>query len=1136
MKRMLATLILGLCVLGMTSGSLWAQATAQISGSVRDQSGAVLPGVEITATQTDTGISRTTITNETGLYVMPNLPLGPYRLQAALPGFRTFVQTGILLQVNSSPVINIVLDVGQVSEAIEVQANAVTVEMRNLAVGQVIDNQRIVELPLNGRDVTDLISLSGAAAQVAVSTRGKGVNLHPQPMFQVAGGLGYATNYSLDGTGFTNPSSGGPYPFPFPDALQEFKVDTSGASIEQGKASGMSAVTKSGTNELHGSVFEFLRNDLFSARPYFAKSGSTLKRNQFGAVVGGAIKKDKLFFFAGYQETLLRQNNQDQETFLPTPAMLAGDFTTFTSIACNGGRQITLRAPFVNNHIDPGQFSKTGLGIVKLTLAQAPPQDDDCGHVRYGRPLSANEYQGVSRLDYHLNDKHTIFGRYQILPTIQPNAYQLTPNNVLNAPANGTDSWLQDLAVGSTYVFGPTTVNSLRISSNWWKVRTVGANTFSVCDAQIFERIPVTYYCGNALHRTTVAVTNGPSLGGGQYPYSASTNLLHTLSDDLSLIRGAHQMSIGFTGEISRNLSNYHALDPMRLSIGGTVTGTGLSDLLTGKLTQLIQTGENRFDTTSQNIALYFMDTWKARPNLTVSMSLRWDPSIMPYLKHGGIANFDYDRFNKGITTQQYKFAPAGWYYPGDPGHPGWRGSNNKFLNFGPRLGLAWDPTGTGRTSIRTSFAYTYSPVLNYWRQDPGDQNPWVNATRVVSPVGGLDNPWQGYSYVDPVTGADVTGIPFPSVYGRGFTNDGDYTSTSYDMNRPQASTWNLSVQRQFGKDWLVSASYLGSTTTHIWIQDQGNPAKIISPLPPGGAATCGALPVTQCSGQDNAQFRRVLYLARPNDPIRQGVVALLDDAGTMSYNGLVLSAEKRLSRGTSIQTNYTWSHCLADAVDIIADGPDAGESNVIAGNRRFDRGQCPGDRRHIFNLTGIAQMPRFEGHRRLALVASNWQLSGIYRLSSGQVLNIVAGSDRALTGQLGFLAAQAYQRADQILPNSQAYTPGAGGPMTFWLNPAAFRVPALGTFGNYYRNNLTYLPEWSFDMALSRSFRVSESNRFEIRAEAFNVTNSFRPGPAPVSIAVGASNFNTVSSSTFGQIRTASDPRIMQFALKYVF
>ncbi|PYS04129.1 MAG: hypothetical protein DMG16_03670 [Acidobacteria bacterium] len=1078
-----------------------------------------------------------TITNEAGLYVMPNLALGPYRLQAALQGFRTFVQTGILLQVNSSPVINVVLNVGQVTEAIEVQANAVTVEMRSLAVGQVIDNQRIIDLPLNGRDVTDLIPLSGAAVQINTAARAnKGISLHPEPMFQVAGGLGYATNYTLDGAGFTNPSSGGPYPFPFPDALQEFKVDTSGASIDQGRASGMSAVSKSGTNQLHGDVFEFLRNDLFSARPYFAKAGSTLKRNQFGGVLGGAIKKDKLFFFAGYQETLLRQNNQDQETFLPTPAMLAGDFTTFASPACNGSRQITLRPPFAGNRIDPAQFSKTGLGIVMLTLAQAPPQDDDCGHVRFGRPVNVNEYQGVGRLDYHLNDKHTIFGRYQILPTIQPNAYEVTPNNVLNAPAGGLDNWLQNLALGSTYVFGPTTVNSFRISTNWWKIRSVGANTFSVCDAQSFERIPVTYYCGNAPHRTTISVTNGPSLGGGQYPYSPSTNLLHTLSDDLSLVRGAHQISVGFTGEVSRNLSNYHALDVMRLTIAGAVTGTGLSDLLTGRLTQMIQTGENRFDTTSQNIAAYFVDTWKARPRLTVSMSLRWDPSIMPYLKYGGIANFDYDRFNKGTTTQQYKFAPSGWYYPGDPGHPGWRGSNNKLWNFAPRLGLAWDPTGAGRTSIRASFAYTYSPVLNFWRQDPADQNPWVNATRLVSPVGGLDNPWQGYSYVDPVSGAVVSGIPFPSVFGRGFTNDGDYTSTSYDMNRPQASTWNLSVQRQFGKDWLVSASYLGSTTTHIWMQEQGNPARIISPLPPGGAATCGALPVTQCSGQDNAQFRRALYLARPNDTIRQGVVALLDDTGTMSYNGLVLSAEKRLSKGTSVQTNYTWSHCLADAIDVVADGPDAGESNVIPGNRRFDRGQCPGDRRHIFNLTGIAQMPRFAGNRTLDWIASGWQLSGIYRRSSGPVINILAGSDRALTGQLGFFAGQAYQRADQILPDNQAYTPGAGGPMTFWLNPAAFRVPALGTFGNYYRNNLTYVPEWSFDMALSRTFRVSESNRFEIRAEAFNLTNSFRPGPPPASVAVGSSNFNTVSSSTFGQIRTASDPRIMQFALKYVF
>src|SRR5437867_89493 len=396
-KPILTSWVLSFLVIVITTASAWAQATAQISGSVRDQSGAVLPGVEITATQTDTGVSRMTITNETGLYLLSNLPLGPYRLQAALPGVKANVQTGILLQVNSSPLINIVLDVGQVSEAIEVQANAVTVEMRNLAVGQVIDNQRIIDLPLNGRDVTDLISLSGAAVVIPAAARAnKGISLHPEPMFQVGGGLGYATNYTLDGAGFTNPSSGGPYPFPFPDALQEFKVDTSGASIDQGRASGMSAVSKSGTNQLHGDLFEFLRNDLFSARPYFAKVGSTLKRNQFGGVVGGAIKKDKLFFFAGYQETLLRQNNQDQETFLPTAAMLAGDFTTFASPACNGSRQITLRAPFVNNRIDPRLYSKPALALT----GKLPKTPDPCGKIIFGSPNLTNERMAVGKIDY----------------------------------------------------------------------------------------------------------------------------------------------------------------------------------------------------------------------------------------------------------------------------------------------------------------------------------------------------------------------------------------------------------------------------------------------------------------------------------------------------------------------------------------------------------------------------------------------------------------------------------------------------------------------------------------------------------------------------------------------------------------
>jgi len=302
----------------ITSELAWAQGAAQISGTVRDQSGAVLPGVEVSATQTDTGITRKTVTNETGLYVLPNLALGPYRIEAALAGFRTFVQSGIVLQVNSSPVINPVLEVGSVSDQVEVQAGAALVETRNSTVRQVIENQRILELPLDGRNVTDLITLSGAAVQVATTRDSMGGGTNPTPLLQVAGGMVYATSYTLDGVNHLNTNSGGTLTMPFPDALQEFKVDTSGASVEQGKAAGISAVTKSGTNALHGDVFEFLRNDAVNARQYFATAPSTLKRNQFGGTLGGALIKDRLFFFAGYQQTTIRENPNNLEAFLPT--------------------------------------------------------------------------------------------------------------------------------------------------------------------------------------------------------------------------------------------------------------------------------------------------------------------------------------------------------------------------------------------------------------------------------------------------------------------------------------------------------------------------------------------------------------------------------------------------------------------------------------------------------------------------------------------------------------------------------------------------------------------------------------------------------------------------------------------------
>jgi len=345
MKRITVMLFLGCAV-------VFAQSTAQISGTVKDQSGAVLPGAGVTVTQTDTGIARTAVSDESGSFFLPNLATGPYKIEVALPGFRTFVQTGIVLQVNSSPVINAVLTVGQVSEQIQVEANAALVETRNIGVGNVIETERILDLPLNGRNAVELVVLSGAAVQTGTSTNYS--NLRGGVSISVAGGPSFGTSYLLDGAMHNNPYDSNNLPLPFPDALQEFKVETGGLSAQNGLHSGaaVNAVTKSGTNEFHGSLFEFVRNYKFNARNYFAASRDTLKRNQFGGTIGGPILRNKLFFFGALQSTITRQDPSDTISYVSTAQMLSGDFTTVTSPQCRTTGQLLLRDPFVNNKID----------------------------------------------------------------------------------------------------------------------------------------------------------------------------------------------------------------------------------------------------------------------------------------------------------------------------------------------------------------------------------------------------------------------------------------------------------------------------------------------------------------------------------------------------------------------------------------------------------------------------------------------------------------------------------------------------------------------------------------------------------------------------------------------------------------
>jgi hypothetical protein len=1074
-----------------------AVATSQINGSVHDASGAAVPGAAITATQTETGATRTVSSGSDGGYVLTNLPIGPYRLDVARDGFATFEQTGIVLQVASNPNIDVSLKVGAVTEKVQVEANATMVETQSTGVGQVIENQRILELPLNGRNVMSLIMLAGGAVQTGTTSNRSFAGL---PTISVAGGLDQGVGYFLDGAMHLDPYNGQAQPFPFPDALQEFKVETSGLSAQHSMGTSVNAVTKSGTNEFHGDAFEFLRNDLFNARNYFSTTHSTLKRNQFGGTVGGPIKKNKIFFFGGYQGTTIRQDAAATQAFVSTPAILSGDFTAFASPQCNAGRQITLKGPFVGNKLPLSLFDKAALQIA----AKVPSSNNPCGLYIYGAPSPENDWQTVDRADYQINARHSLFARYIGTHSVITNPYSLNKNLLVTNIA-GFDNFAQTFTLGETWLVGPTTVNSFRVAALRVAVTRVGAHFFNPSDVGINSYTYVPQFF-------VITMTGGFNIGGGTSADSAFKTTTYQLSDDVSMVRGAHQLSFGGNVANPRSFSLSNQQSTGTFAFNGQTTGLGMGDFFTGNLATLTQAGPIILNDTDLNFGLYGHDTWKLTSRLTANFGLRWEPFLPPTYTNSSVYNFDYGRFQQGIKSTVFSNAPAGLYYPGDPGFPGKQGINNRWADFEPRIGLAWDPMGDGKTSVRASFGMNYNFFPLQMRIN-SVLSPFSSSTTLTSPAGGLDNPWQG------VNG----GNPFPETVNKNavFTPFGNFASIPYNMHPTYVETWNLALQRQIGSNWLATATYLGTHDVHIWLTTPVNNAQFLGlgPCTINTVNAAGAVVPTNyatCSTTANTNQRRILSLQRPLDGQYIGTLDSYDDGGTQGYNGMILSIQRRVNRGVTVNANYTWSHCIGDYSTSF--GPNVGDSIPAPGLRHLNRGNCPGDRRQVFNITAVAQMPRFANHA-LNMVASGWQLSAIYSYQTGAYLAVLSGIDRALTGTAtsGINA----QRPDQVLQN-----PYGNGTVTDYLNPLAFAQPALGTIGNQQINNLAGPYYFDLDISLSRVFRIRERHSIEARAEAYNLTNSLRMGPPNL----------VLNSATFGQVNTASDPRILQFALKYAF
>lgn len=1083
------TLVLILILLVPGVSFAQAVANANIHGAVSDPSGAAIAGASVKATQVNMGQVRETVTGTDGSYELPNLPLGPYKLEVSAGSFSNYVQTGIELHVADNVLMNVTMQIGAINQQVQVAASAVMVATQETSISEVVDQRRIVDLPLNGRQATDLILLSGgsgvaptvASGSRSIASTHDYVSADP---VSISGGQENGNNYLLDGGDNNDSHSNVNLPFPFPDALQEFSVQTSGVSARYGlhPYAVVNAVTKSGTNKLHGSLFEFVRNGDFNARNFFAATQDTLRRNQFGGTLGGPILKDKLFVFGGYQGTRTRTAPPQTISFVNTAASLSGDFSTLESAACQSSHKaVTLidpsnGAPFPNNFISPTRFSAPALGLAKLI----PVSSDPCGQFTYAIPNPNNENQGVTRMDWLQSSRNTVYGRYFIADYDNPPFYT---NNILTTTRSGVEERSQSVTLADQYS-GSTFVNAFHatytrlitnraVSQEMPNVNELGAN--------MFQSYP---------HFVDLSVTNYFSIGGGSNAPATFARNQWQLADDVDLIRGSHHIVFGV--EALR-----FQMDEVNISLGngewtfnGSLSNNALTDFMLGVPSKLANGNPLQVGLREKYWGAYVQDDIQVTHGLDVHLGVRWEPSLPEHDVYGRGAFFSLPAFQAGQVSSIYPNAPAGLLFHGDPGIPA-AYANTNYLGFAPRVGFAWDPTAKGTQSLRGSYGVFFDNPETYTERDWGLEAPWGSSVSLIDPAGGMANPYQGYP------GGDPFPAPYPPSKSSTFPASGLYISNPLNLHHMYEQQWDLAYQRQFGGNWLVSASYLGSEATHLRTANEANPAVYIP-----GASTVA-----------NTQTRRMLTLLNPKEGPYYSTITTLNDGMTANYNALRLSAQHRFSHNFTWLSVYTWSHAMQNSEPIANRNCEGCNYYQNPYNRNADTAVSDSDLRQNWVNSLVFQAPKWK-NRALDQTLGHWQLGTLINAHTGFPFYPLTGVDNSLTG------------VNEDRPNVVGNPYVRNLNTLVWINAASFAANPLGTFGNAGWNSLRAPGFFDMDANLSRTMPLRERAQLELRFEFFDLLNN-PDFNAPVS---------TLSSASFGKIQAAGQNRILQFALKLGF
>ncbi|HKV42135.1 MAG TPA: carboxypeptidase regulatory-like domain-containing protein, partial [Blastocatellia bacterium] len=738
--------------------------------------------------------------------------------------------------------------------------------------------------------------------------------------------------------------------------------------------------------------------------------------------------------------------------------------------------------PFPNDFVNPNRFNAQALALMKFV----PVSSDPCGKLTFGIPTTGDEDQVIGRIDWTRSQKQTIFGRYFLANFNDPAIFD--GKDILTSIKAGQLSRDQSLTLGDNYTLKANMINSLHFTATRLAIdRGSAPNLINPNTLGVNVPAPVP----NAL---VISVTGYFNVASGTATPGHFNNNAFQIADDVDWMHGAHQVSFGgdWIHYQLNELSNMQTNGQFAFS--GQATGDGLLDLLLG-LPRTFGQGNPEEENWRQNYTgLYVNDSFKARSNLTLNAGLRWEPYFPAADKFNRGGHFDPAAFAAGVTSKVFTNAPPGLFFCGDPQTP-CTYTNRHLADFSPRVGLAWDPLGKGKQTIRAGYGLFYdSPEIFYFDRF-ADNAPFGSSISLSSPAGGFTNPYQGQT-VPPFP------LPFPkSSAGAFFPKNGVYVNLPLNLHPTYVQQWNLSVEQQIGPNWLLSATYLGNKTTHLWIGYEANPAVFI----PGN---CGANP---CSTTSNTNARRVLARLNPTTGASFASISQTNDGANASYNGLLLSANHRFSQHFSVIGNYTYSHCISDGdfAGELANSRLIQDPNNLAG----ERGNCGFDRRHIFNASVVATGPRFE-QRILQGVFGNWQVSTIITHYTGTWYSVLSGNDNSLSG-IG-------KDRPNIIGNPNLANPT----VQQWFNTKAFVANPTGAFGNAGRDILEGPGFFTLNAALVRSFTIREGQMLQVRWEAFNAFNH--------------PNFNlpetNLTSKNFGQITTTGDPRVMQLALKYVF